>query len=336
MAAAITANLDVTVVMPTYNRTGLVTRALDSVRNQTRRPCKVIVVDDASSDDTVMVARKWGEEHSFPIVVEVLGKNGGAAIARNRGIELATTTYVAFLDSDDEHLPSTLETLVQALEATPQAVLSFGDAAIVTPTHHFPNGLFRPRVNLDRDSEAIGDNSPQLYRLNDAKTALLKASIIPTSATCFRRDAAISVGGMPTKFRSGEDWLFWLRLAEKGRFVFCLEDLALHYRHDDNLTHARSAEFVVREKLVAFASLLDGSLGISLNDAQRLYIKALVQEQMDEWRFHLSRLGLRAYINGLSDSKKFTGKPSLTHLISDPRSIARAAVASFFPRRSSL
>lgn len=324
--------LDVTVVMPAFNREVLIVRALDSIRKQTCRPRQVIVVDDGSRDTTVATARAWGARHNFPVLVEVMPVNGGPAAARNRGIELAQSRYVAFLDSDDEHVPTTLATLVAALDAVPNAVLSFGDGTIVTANDSYPKSLFRIRVDLDRVSTYIGTDELPLYRLNDAQSTMLKASIIPTSATCFRRDAARAVGGMPTNFRCGEDWLFWLRLASQGSFVFVLEDMALHYRHDANLTLYANVERTVREKLRALIQLQDGSLGIALTPAQQSEVSAMMHEKVKEWRFYLSKSGLLAYLGGLRVARSFTGSRAVSHLLADPRSIARATIASLSPR----
>lgn len=143
--------LDITVVTPTFNRAKLITRALESVRAQPHPPARIIVVDDASSDGTPEVVRRWAAETAFPVTVEVLAQNGGPAKARNRGIELANTEYVAFLDSDDEHLPDTLARLVAPLERLPDAVLSSADATVVTPWGLHTNGLFSRRINLEAD-----------------------------------------------------------------------------------------------------------------------------------------------------------------------------------------
>lgn len=320
--------LDITVVTPTFNRAKLVTRALESVRAQPHPPARIIVVDDASSDGTPEVVRRWASETGFPVTVEVLGHNGGPAKARNRGIELASTEYVAFLDSDDEHLPDTLARLVTPLDRLPDAVLSFADATVVTPSGLEPHGLFSPHIDLTTATEVLALPGFEVHALRDATSTLLKASIIPTSGTCFRRHAALAAGLMPLDFRSGEDWLFWLRLAQQGRFVFQLEDVALHHRHDENLTHARSAEFIAREKLRGYLALEHGNVGVTLNDAHRQRIIELRSRQLAGWRYHLSRLGLRAYLMGLSaDWVQPLGNAG-THLISDPRSLLRAAYHS--------
>lgn len=320
--------LDITVVTPTFNRAKLVTRALESVRAQPRPPARIIVVDDASSDGTPEVVRRWAAETGFPVTVEVLAQNGGPAKARNRGIELASTEYVAFLDSDDEHLPDALARLVAPLERLPDAVLSFADATVVTPSGLEPHGLFHPHIDLDAATEARPLPGFEVCALRDATSTLLKASIIPTSGTCFRRRAALAAGLMPQDFRSGEDWLFWLRLSGQGRFVFQLDDLVRHHRHDDNLTHARAAEFMAREKLRGFLALLDGSMRVPLTPEQSDKARQLCAERLANWRYHLSRLGMSSYLSELnSDLGKQTGG-AYRHILSDPKSLLRSVACS--------
>lgn len=319
--------LDVSVVMPAYNRSALITRSLDSILHR-RRPREIIVVDDASADDTAEQARLWGERRGFPVTVERVAKNGGAAAARNRGIELATSRYVAFVDSDDEHLPGALERLVSALDQHPDAVLAFGDATKVTPTQTTSGAMFRRKVELDRVADPA---DPQLstYRLRDAKSTLLRASLVPTSASCFRRADALAVGGMPTQFRTGEDWLFWLKLTERGAFVLVPDDLALHYRHSENLTHPNSAANTSREKLLGYLSLLDGSAGISIDRAQRAAIEAMVRERAALLRYQASRLGLRGYLRHVMGIPGYSKGAALGSTIADPKSMLRALLCSF-------
>lgn len=326
--------LDITVVTPTFNRAKLVTRALESVRAQPRPPARIIVVDDASSDGTPEVVRLWAAETGFPVTVEVLAQNGGPAKARNRGIELANTEYVAFLDSDDEHLPDTLARLVAPLERLPDAVLSFADATVVTPSGLEPHGLFRPHIDLDAATETLSLPGFEVRALRDATSTLLKASIIPTSGTCFRRRAALAAGLMPDDFRSGEDWLFWLRLSGQGRFVFQLDDLVRHHRHDDNLTHARAAEFMAREKLRGFLGLIDGTQGVPLTPQQETQVGRWCDERLANWRYHLSNLGLTAYLKGLNSSFGQRTGGLAHHIRTDPKSLLRSALRSFAQRNT--
>src|SRR5712692_10027197 len=96
----------VTVVIPTYNRAPLLGRALASVRRQTLTDFEVVVVDDASADDSESVAESFGDPR---IRFVRLADRGGAGRARNEGIRLARGELIAFLDSDDEWLAPKLE-----------------------------------------------------------------------------------------------------------------------------------------------------------------------------------------------------------------------------------
>jgi glycosyltransferase involved in cell wall biosynthesis len=320
--------LDVTVVMPAYNRAALIGRALDSIRAQRRWPREVIVVDDASSDDTAAEVERWAERTGFPVRLERLARNGGAAAARNHGMRIAVSTYIAFLDSDDEHLPGALSRLVLALEREPNAVVAFGDATKVTPTRSISGAMFRQKVEFDQVVDPI-DPQENLYRLRDAKSTLLKASLIPTCSTCFRRDHALAVGGMPTEFRTGEDWLFWLKLTQRGAFMLVADDLSLAHRHPANLTHAASSANTSRDKLVGYLSLLDGSAGITLDTRQRAFVAQLVRERAALLRYQASLLGLRDYFRYVLGVPGYSRKAALAGTIADPKSMLRAFLASF-------
>lgn len=321
------ARLDVTVIMPSYNRSALITRALESLRKQTCWPRQLIVVDDASNDDTVERVETWAVQTGFPVRVERLSTNSGAAVARNRGMELATTRYLAFLDTDDEHLPQSLEKLVRALDTHSDAVVAFGDATKMSANQHTPNAMFIRRVNIN----TVGTRSStdeEVFYLDEPKSILLKSSLIPTCSTCFRREDAIAAGGMPVQYRTGEDWMFWLRMSERGKFVFYMEDLAIVHRHPDNLTSPQSAEMTSRQKLIGYAALLDGSAGISISSPQRDFLRLQVDLYASEWRYQLSRLGVRRYRENMRHAKTLTGKSFFGNLLADPKSMARAIAAS--------
>ena len=106
--------MHVSVIIPTYNRSVLLERALRSIFNQTTRPAQVIVVDDGSSDDT---SKRVCAE--FPEVRYIRQCNQGVSSARNRGILEAREEWLAFLDSDDEWLPDKLQVQTRALEENP-------------------------------------------------------------------------------------------------------------------------------------------------------------------------------------------------------------------------
>lgn len=103
----------VSVILPTYNRAHLLERAIQSVLDQTYPDFEIIVVDDASIDNTVNIIKGIINERIRYIRHE---KNKGAAAARNTGIKLAKGKYIAFQDSDDEWLRDKLEKQIKIFE----------------------------------------------------------------------------------------------------------------------------------------------------------------------------------------------------------------------------
>jgi glycosyltransferase involved in cell wall biosynthesis len=95
--------LNISVIIPTYNRAHVLARAIESVRVQTLKPAEIIVIDDGSEDGTAQLMRS-----RFPECRYVYQKNRGVSCARNVGIRMASGDWLAFLDSDDEWLPGKL------------------------------------------------------------------------------------------------------------------------------------------------------------------------------------------------------------------------------------
>ena len=108
------------VIIPTHNRVKFVTRAIDSAR-QAGKNVEVIVIDDASSDDTCQVCRRVSGIRYIR-----LEHNVGLASARNRGIAESSADYISFLDDDDMRFPGSLDRQIKVLEQDPEAAYAIG------------------------------------------------------------------------------------------------------------------------------------------------------------------------------------------------------------------
>ena len=319
--------LDVTVVVAAWNRADLIARTLDSISAQTRLPRQVLVVDDASSDTTADVVGDWIARHDLPVTLLINAENLGVAETRNVGLRQATTRFAAFLDSDDVWLPDALERLVMPLEQDADAVVCCADASVVGGIDEGGGDLasifFVNRLTLPDDVIPARSGLPDVLELADPARLLLLTSIIPTCSAVFRLDVARAVDFMPD-FRTGEDWLFWLRLAKRGRFLCRLEPVAHVLRHAANLTHPSRNAFTAREHLRALLALGNGSLGIVLNKAEQQRVAEATRVKVGHWRYHLSRLGFSAYWQGLAcpEGRAIGGR--LRHLAADPRGLVRA------------
>ncbi|RPH77182.1 MAG: glycosyltransferase family 2 protein [Nitrospiraceae bacterium] len=121
----------VSIILCTYNRVHLVTRAIASVLTQSYRNWELIIVDDGSADNTEQVVMPVVKSDSR--ITYVYHANIGLARSRNIGIALASGEYATFLDSDDEYREHHLSVRIQAMESKPPPALIYGGIEYVGP-----------------------------------------------------------------------------------------------------------------------------------------------------------------------------------------------------------
>lgn len=184
--------LPITVIIPVFNREHTLEATLRSVEDQDGyRVAKTLVIDDSSTDGSVAVAENLGYE------VVRLPENQGAAAARNVGIGLAQTAWVAFLDSDDRWRPNLLATLWPHTESH---VLVSGSAYLRTGASVVSlMGAEPPGVTLRGPLDIIDPENP-----------------VMTSSTLVRADIVSRLGGFDTTWAYSEDFALWLRVLEHG------------------------------------------------------------------------------------------------------------------------
>ena len=98
----------ISVILPTFNRAGVLPRAINSVLGQSYKSIELIVVDDGSTDDTPQVLEQYGNK-----LICIKQQNRGVSAARNTGIRISKGKYLAFIDSDDKWMESKLEEQVR-------------------------------------------------------------------------------------------------------------------------------------------------------------------------------------------------------------------------------
>ena len=200
----------ISVVIPTHNRRERLARAIASVHAQTWPHIEIVVVDDASSDDTPDYLQ--GLALHDPRVKAVRNESAlGGGGARNRGIAEASGDYIAFLDDDDVWMPEKLDIQFSMLLAKPGiSAVSCGFVA------EFPFFGKRP-VQV-----VAPVNEQQLLRSNH----LGGASMCLTS-----KAALVAIGGFDPKLRSGQDWDLWLKLYGQGEIVVSDQALVRYIPH---------------------------------------------------------------------------------------------------------
>lgn len=196
--AATTGGADPTlsVVLPNYNHSRYLPRALDALLLQDRPADEIIVVDDCSTDSSTTVVREYAAKYPSIRLIES-AKNFGVIAALSRGLREAGGLYVYFGAADDFVLPGFFATAIEMLQANPHAGLFFGDAILADGQTGRTLGA-RPPVRPQFRAGCIAASDVAiLLRRND--------NFIVTGAAVFRRDAAVSAGGFDEELSSFAD-----------------------------------------------------------------------------------------------------------------------------------
>lgn len=239
----------ISIVIPTYNREKTIKNAIESVLKQTYKDIEVIVVDDCSTDNTEEIVRAMKDDR---IIYYKLNQNSGACVARNKGIELAKGSYIAFQDSDDIWKENKLEKQIKIMEET-KASLNFCKISVIGEKSKKVN--VKPTITDERNIKKYG-----------IVTALCKNNFISTQAIIGRKECFENI-----KFDSMlprlQDFDIVLRLCEKFEWSFCNESLVDVYVQDDSI----SADNV---KLIKALSIIrDKQYRLSKKDKKELYTK---------------------------------------------------------------
>ena len=235
----------VSVIIPTYNRANLLPECLKSVLAQSFQDFEIIVIDDGSTDNTQEIVS------AFPVRC-LCQENGGPAAAYNKGIELATGEYIAFLDSDDVLLMNALEKGVEILDRHPEAGFSYGQAYLMDEKGRiFGFRKSRPKYSCVReDSEEI-------------RELLIFGNHIPHPTVMVRRSCLEEVGVYNLAFRScAEDFELWVRLAQRYATAYIAEPLAKYRVHSQAICSTLESKEIEQNDSVILESILnDARLG---------------------------------------------------------------------------
>ena len=275
--------MNVSVVVPAYNRAHQIAGLLRSVLAQTRPPLEIIVVDDGSTDDTESVCAGFGSALRY-----VRQANAGVSAARNHGASFARGELIAFADSDDAWRADKLAAQVAALEANadagwcisgcslineagdPIVADGFGTAfGVFASEHSSPDALFSRY--FERITVAAGDTTYRGYR-GDAYLPLFLGNFALPSSAVVRRDLFEASGGFDPALRRAEETEFFHRLAATSPVVILMDPLVA-YRMDQPGALAAAANS---------GSLIQGALTI-------LDRSAALRPQTPEITAHLRR-----------------------------------------------
>jgi glycosyltransferase involved in cell wall biosynthesis len=190
----------ISIILPTYNRAKLLPRAIKSVLGQSYTNWELIIIDDASTDETPEITKKWAtKDERVTVIRNTINQYPDLPKNLNSGITIAKGKYIARLDDDDYWIDSQkLEKQFNFLEKNPEYVV-VGTGMIV-----------------------INEKGEELYRYlknqedGDIRKKALFANPFSHTTVLFRVDAARRVGGY-SNWDFAEDWDLWLKLGREGK-----------------------------------------------------------------------------------------------------------------------
>lgn len=207
----------VSIVMPAYNCEDFIGITLDSVINQTYQNWEVIVVDDCSTDNTAKLVQEYVKKDNR-IKYHKLDKNSGAAVARNKAVDLANGKYMAFLDSDDVWFPEKLTKQIGYMEE---------NAYTFTCTSY---------TKIDEEGEYLG-RTIGVRKQSDYNDILKKN---PGNSTVVYNTEEIGKVKIPN-IRKRNDYVMWLSVVKKAGKLYGMEEpLASHRVREGSLSKKKA------------------------------------------------------------------------------------------------
>jgi len=285
------------VVVPTYEREAHIARCLQSLVDQSDRAFEVVVVDNASTDETVAVAKGFSDRLDLRVVVN--SSNRERSYSRNRGAEEARGEFVVFLDSDDELSPEAIAS-ANALLADQSEIRFF----------------FQPLTVVDASGAVVYVQRPRSWR--NMRRTLARGNPLSCSGVFVERDLFLRHRfDESPQFVGTEDWHCWLRIAAEELPRVCLGGGALLVDHDGRSSASDPWPAVVQRLEAVSASLLADSavvrflqpnMGLFLGE-QELFAALRAADQ------GATAASMRLFVRGLRHAPSLAWSRRAVHLV---------------------
>ena len=233
----------ISVVIPTHNRLTLLRECINSVRAQTKPPDEIVVVDDGSNDETA----NWCIKQSDIVFRRI--KNSGPSAARNLGVKISRSRWIAFIDSDDLWMPDHLESLLKLIEAHGAIEWIIANSYLVDATLNpldGPQGFIGAFPVFNKNTKRLERMFPSLTIKNfwtgNANRQALTGNFLQPSGLLITKSQFERVGGFNESLRLCEDMDLLLRLVKASPAALTLKQTYIwRMCQSDSLASDRNA-----------------------------------------------------------------------------------------------
>ena len=213
--------MEISIIIPVYNRAQLLERTLRSVMKQSYRPLHVILIDNGSTDNSMELLQRFKQEQETDGFRVSVGFEGipGAVFARNRGLDYVDTEWVMFFDSDDEMRPELVARYADAIHHFSETDVFYTDVEIRTASG---------RSEIKRSPVSSSLIYSSIYH-----------SFLSTQRYIVRRSVLENAGCWNASLTGWDDWELGLRLlleTDRLKKVKSQEPLVLIHAHGDSIT----------------------------------------------------------------------------------------------------
>ncbi|WMI66620.1 glycosyltransferase family 2 protein [Aestuariibaculum sp. YM273] len=226
----------VSIITPSYNSAKFISETIESVQSQTYTNWELIIVNDASSDNTIELLREYIHKDSRIKLLQ-LKTNSGPAIARNKGIDEAKGDYIAFLDADDIWKPNKLEKQISFMQVE-NCDVCFSDYDLINDQG----------VHLNKRIKAL----PKV-----SYNTLLKSNYIGNLTGIYNAEVLGKIKS--PNLRKRQDWLLWINAVKSsGKDAIGINESLAYYRvHKNSMSfnkfHLLKHNFLVYKKGLGFS-----------------------------------------------------------------------------------
>lgn len=219
----------VSIIIPTYNRAHLISKAIDSIINQTYKNWELLIIDDGSTDETEVVIKSFLEDKRIQYFKI---PNSGACAARNKGLENSKGDYITFLDSDDEYLPEKIEKQIYVFKNSKVANLGVVSCGRLDFTNGKISSKWIPKykgeiLDILLSKIKVGVGTPFLMISKEVRDAGIRFDV-----------------DMP----AGQDYDFVVSILQKFNFDYADDYLVRVNHHNENRVYTNETALKATEK----------------------------------------------------------------------------------------